>query len=224
MTGRGGTWAIAAAAAGAILGALAGWPWLHWVCKPLATALILAMACAAPAGAYRRAIALGLVCAIGGDVALMLPGDWFTVGLGCFLLTHLAYLAALTREVRLGARIAPFAVMGVLAAGLVAVLWTRLPPGLGAPVAGYAAVLGAMAAQALARAGVIGGASARLAALGGVLFVASDASLALNRFLWPSGLSPLWVLASYYAAQWCFARSAVRIGAQRADAPAPAPI
>ena len=62
-----------------------------------------------------------------------------------------------------------------------------------------------MAAQALGRAAVLGNASARRVAAGACLFMLSDALLATNRFVSPLPVASLWVLASYYAAQWFIA-------------------
>jgi uncharacterized membrane protein YhhN len=72
------------------------------------------------------------------------------------------------------------------------------------PVVAYVVCLASMAAQAavLWRAGVPRG---RVLALGGALFMASDALLATNKFAGPLPLASLWVLASYWAAQWCIA-------------------
>ena len=68
-----------------------------------------------------------------------------------------------------------------------------------------------MAAQAaavwLAARGTADAVLARSAAIGGALFVASDALLATNKFAGPLPLASLWVLASYWAAQWCIAGS-----------------
>nr|WP_256202265.1 lysoplasmalogenase family protein [Stenotrophomonas pictorum] len=88
---------IVIAAAGAILGGMAGGAWLplHYVGKPLATLLILGVAATAVDAdrRYRRWIVLGLVFSLMGDVWLMLPGDYFVAGLIAFLLAHLAISA-----------------------------------------------------------------------------------------------------------------------------------
>jgi len=42
-------------------------------------------------------------------------------------------------------------------------------------------------------------------ALGDALFVTSDALLATNKFALPLPLNGLWILATYWAAQWCIA-------------------
>ncbi len=79
------------------------------------------------------------------------------------------------------------------------------------PVLLYVACLATMAAQAaVVWLGSRGGEHeglARIGAIGGALFVLSDALLATNKFAGPLPLASLWVLASYWAAQWCIAGS-----------------
>ena len=87
------------------------------------------------------------------------------------------------------------------------------------PVLAYVVCLATMAAQAAAwwrsRAGTATPDAtpdvmqARAAALGGLLFMASDSLLAINKFGAPVPLSSLWILATYWVAQWCIA-SALR--------------
>ena len=79
------------------------------------------------------------------------------------------------------------------------------------PVIIYALALGAMAAQAVSRARQLSATpqeiGARQAAIGGLLFLVSDTVLAYGRFRWDIPFNALWVLGTYYAAQWFFARS-----------------
>jgi uncharacterized membrane protein YhhN len=80
------------------------------------------------------------------------------------------------------------------------------------PVIIYAAALGVMAAQAFSRATGTEPETpqhyaAWLAALGGVCFMVSDTLLAYDRFRFDIPLSGFWVLATYYVAQFLFARS-----------------
>ncbi|MBN8510882.1 MAG: hypothetical protein J0L57_20000, partial [Burkholderiales bacterium] len=58
---------------------------------------------------------------------------------------------------------------------------------------------------ALAARGTPGAVRGRTLALGGALFLASDTLLAINRFALPLPLSGLWILLTYWAAQWCIA-------------------
>jgi uncharacterized membrane protein YhhN len=189
-----------------------GQPWLNFVFKPLTTLLIIAYAW--PRGATtpvrRRWVLAGLALSLCGDVALMWPQQGFLPGLVSFLLAHLAYLVAFTRDgVRLAARPLPFVLYAVLAALILWQLWPGVPAGLRLPVLAYVLCLASMAAQAAVQ-GLLarrtpwqrGGA---VLALGGALFLASDALLATHKFAGPLPWSGLWILCSYWLAQWCIA-------------------
>ena len=222
--------ALTVVAIGAILGdlwaaphAADGWRWLHWICKPLATGLVLAVAWQANpplSPRYRRCVLAGLCFALLGDVLLMLPGDVFEAGLAAFLLAHLAFLAAWLDDSRLAVR--PLALLACLlaAAGLLGLLWPFLAPSLRAPVGVYALVLATMAGQAVGRArqhaarGDARALPARRAALGAVLFLLSDSLLAWDRFRHPLPLATLWVLGSYYPAIGLIAWSTWRVPAR----------
>jgi len=203
-------WAAALLACAALAIAAPPWalgqPWLAYVFKPLATLVVITYAAQRRGGraVVRRWVLAGLALSMAGDVALLWPEEGFVAGLVAFLLAHLAYLRAFTRERRLAARRLPFVVYALVAASILALLWPGVPAPLRAPVVAYVVCLASMAAQAavlwqerVARAGVL--------ALGGALFVASDALLATNRFALALPASSLWILASYWAAQWCFA-------------------
>jgi uncharacterized membrane protein YhhN len=218
------TWLAPLAALAAIGGALLGadGQWLYYIAKPLATILLFAFAWLAPqpvSRRYRLAVAVGLVWSLAGDCWLMFPG-YFVAGLVSFLIAHLAYIVAFTDGTRLGAR--PLTWIACLGVGgvMLSLLWPGVPPALRIPVVAYMLALGTMAAQAITRwqvvaAGQGGDAvvnAARFAAIGGVLFMASDSLLAWGRFKGALPLSALLVLGTYYAAQWCIARS-VTLGA-----------
>lgn len=186
---------------------------LLFAAKPLATLLIIVHAWprGIDAPAARRLVLVGLVLSLAGDVALLWPREGFLPGLVAFLLAHLAYIAAFSMPLRFAARPLPFVLYGLVAAAILAGLWEGVPGGLRLPVLAYVACLASMAAQAagvwLASRGGKDEPLARLAAIGGALFMASDALLAINRFAVPLPLSPLWILATYWAAQWCIASS-----------------
>ncbi len=190
--------------------------WLHWIAKPLATLLIAAIvwrADAAPPG-YRRAILLGMAFSCIGDIALMLPFDAFVPGLIAFLLAHLCYIVAFRAGFRAGRGLLFAAALLAVFAGInLAGLWPLLPNDLRIPVVVYVVVLALMATLALARAWTNNAAtqsaptSARWAAIGAVLFVISDSVLAWDRFGGGLPAATLCVLSTYYAAQYCIARS-----------------
>lgn len=190
---------------------------LVFVFKPLTTLLILAFSWprGVDAPKQRRFIRIGLVLSLIGDVFLMWPKEGFLSGLVAFLLGHLAYIAAFTVPVRLAARPLVFVGCAAFALLILAQLWPGIPGALRAPVVAYVVCLATMAAQALVwwRSSAARAAAdaplARWAALGGVLFMASDSLLAVNKFAVALPLSSLWILATYWLAQWCIA-SALR--------------
>jgi uncharacterized membrane protein YhhN len=181
-------------------------PWLNFVFKPLATIVVIAYAWGRKAGRSdcRAWVLIGLVLSLGGDVALLWPQEGFLPGLVSFLLAHLAYLVAFTRERRFAVAWAPFAVYAIVAGTILALLWPRVPGALRAPVAVYVVCLASMAAQAavLWRTGVE---RAGVLAIGGALFLASDALLATNKFAAALPAASFWILATYWSAQWCIA-------------------
>jgi uncharacterized membrane protein YhhN len=213
--------------------AIAAGPWaldqrtLLFVFKPLTTALILLRAW--PRGletpSTRRALLIGLVVSLLGDIALLWPQQGFLPGLVAFLLAHIAYTVAFTREHRFLAQPAALAAYASIAGAVLAFLWSFIPAGLRIPVACYVLALTAMSAQTA----VIGLSSEggvarrdRTLMLGGALFMASDALLATNKFAQPIPAATLWVLATYWAAQWCIA-SWLKPSAAAAPTPATSP-
>lgn len=183
-----------------------GQPWLNFTFKPLATIGVIAYAW--PRGrstpTLRRWLLAGLGLSLCGDVALLWPQQGFLPGLVSFLLAHLAYLVGFARVQRFGARVLPFVVYAGVAGAILWQLWPGVPAALRGPVAVYVLALASMAAQAavLWRTGAPRG---TVLALGGALFVASDALLATNKFAGPLPLASLWILATYWSAQWCIA-------------------
>jgi uncharacterized membrane protein YhhN len=185
-------------------------PPLLWIFAPLATMLILAIAFANWRARNDRNslwITVGLAFSLAGDVLLLTPDRFFTLGLSAFLLTHIAYLFAFTRDTRFPARLGVWILYLLFAACCNFLLFSRLPAGLLLPVAVYSVFLVSMAAQAMGRSSLLRTVSARFAAIGALLFVLSDGLLACDRFYQPLPLAPLLVLLPYYAAQWLIASS-----------------
>ena len=211
-------WLATLSGAIAILAFIGGGPaWVGFVFKPLTTLLIIAFAWPRGGDALkqRRLIRTGLILSLAGDVFLLWPKEGFLPGLVAFLLAHLAYIAAFCVPVKLAARPPVFVAYALIVAPILATLWPGIPGPLRAPVVVYVVCLATMAAQAGAwwRSSVSAHAAnqtlARAAALGGVLFMASDSLLAINKFGAPLPLASLWILLSYWLAQWCIA-SALR--------------
>jgi uncharacterized membrane protein YhhN len=205
------TLAIAACAALNLRALFAGDLEQVYLFKPLTTILIGVLAATGEPGAHasRRAMVLaGLACSLAGDVFLMLPGDLFVAGLASFLVAHLFYIAAFTRD---GWRASPWPPT-LCGTYVMVLMWWSLPRAgeVRLPVALYGLVIGAMAWQAIERWRALPAATTLAAAAGAVLFVLSDSALAINRFVAPFALAPLAVMGTYVPAQLLIALSAGR--------------
>lgn len=148
---------------------------------------------------------LGILLSWAGDVTLASPDDLgFIVGLGFFLLAHVAYVILFLHRLRVR-RLQPLALVYLAWwVGLVVVL----APHLGSlliPVAVYGLVLGAMGAVALS--------CNRWIAIGGALFVVSDTLLGLDRFLpgFEFGQIDTAIMLTYLAAQGLIAFGVLRV-------------
>ncbi len=160
------------------------------------------IAAAALAGTLRPAaawpMAIGFVAAAGGDLFLALDRHgYFTFGLGCFLITQLAYSLAFYRHRQaFAARWAWWLPVIVFGVAVLAWMW----PGLGAdrvPVTIYVAALVSMAVTA----STVETRPARLFA-GAVLFVVSDALIGITRFVADFEHSVPTIIAIYMMAQY----------------------
>ncbi|MGI9823354.1 lysoplasmalogenase [Agromyces sp. Marseille-Q5079] len=158
----------------------------------LALGVVLAARSAGARSPWLLLLAIALSWA--GDVALSFPG-MFVVGLGAFLLAHVAYITVFLRMPG-GRRRPPLWTLVYVAwfAGFLVLLGPHTGV-LFVPVAVYGLVLGLMAAFAASR--------GPLMAVGGALFVTSDSVLGLGRFLpgYEFALHDLTVMSTYLAAQ-----------------------
>ncbi len=191
---------------------MADWWWRNYAFKPLTTLLLSLLAATAPAAGaarYKKYLVLGLLCSLAGDIFLMLPHQLFLAGLAAFLLAHLCYLAAFFTDSRLTWRLS--SPLWLLPGAFVfARIQPGLSPGLLAPVLLYLLVITMMAHQAYMRALTLRGTGAWMAAAGALLFVASDSILALNKFHARIDHAGIWILGTYYMAQWLIAASVYR--------------
>lgn len=197
---------------------------LDWLCfwsKPVPILALLFWLRSAPAGPYRRWIAIGLALSLLGDMLLQWPADLFVFGLGAFLLAHLAYLRAYLLDTR---RLAPLALLAAAVVG--GLIFSLLASGgLGAlllPVACYALAISAMLWRALARLGIEGDRQSALYAAGGaVLFVLSDSLIGINRFVAPFEGASYLIILSYWFGQWGIAASVMAISTSAASTKKP---
>ena len=207
--------AIALCACALVSAALATWSQaasrrgLHLVTKPLATALIIAVAAVAAApvpAAYKTLVLAGLAFSLLGDVALMFPEKWFTAGLVSFLAAQILYILAFRPQP--GHPVSPMVFLPFVLYGLL--MFFLLAPGLGKmklPVLVYIAAITIMAGFAAGRFVDLGGTRPLLAFAGAVLFLISDSVLAYDRFAKKIGPAQILILGTYFPAQLLIALS-----------------
>ncbi len=169
--------------------------------------IVLALASGALASPYGQWVLLALVLSWAGDAFLLSSKPtMFLLGLGAFLLAHIAFAAAF---IGLGFEGRAFALSlaGMALVGGITLrwLWRHLSSALfrGAVVA-YVAAIVVMCATALAASAASGAWVFGAAAL---VFAASDIAVARQNFVQPSLLNKLWGLPLYYAAQLALAWS-----------------
>jgi uncharacterized membrane protein YhhN len=185
---------------------------LEYVCKPGTLAALIVAACvldpAAGADSRRAWFVVALCFSLLGDVFLMLDEwrDLFVVGLGAFLLAHVAYIVGFFTDPP-GARawivaaVVVVAVLGPVAVRIVRSLGAE--PELRVPVVAYIIVISVMVATALATGNVV-------AAAGAVLFASSDSMIAWNRFVRPFPQADVAIMVTYHLGQAALVLSLLR--------------
>lgn len=171
--------------------------------KPLTMVALIAAALSMGAAdtASGRWLLAGLVLGLVGDVALLSDSEpRFLAGLSAFLLGHLAYVAAF---LPVGPQSLVAALPGAVLVIVLVVLVGRPVlkaaaaqggPGLGAAVAAYVLVIGAMVVTAW-------GTGRPLVAAGATVFMVSDAVLAHARFVRDWRPARLLVMVTYHLGQ-----------------------
>jgi uncharacterized membrane protein YhhN len=173
---------------------------IRWVFKPLASASFIGVGLTAGAlgTTYGQIVLVGLVLCMAGDVLLIPRRDsTFLLGLGSFLLGHLAFAVAFTRygldmsTMLMGLGLA--AVVGIPVMAFV--IMPRVPKEMKIPVAAYTVVISGMVATA---AGGWGQGLSVLVPLGAIAFFFSDLSVALDAFVKRSFVNRVWGLPLYF--------------------------
>lgn len=142
---------------------------------------------------FRTLMLFGLFFAIGGDTLLMLveqsasATQFFIAGLGCFLITQIAYTLAFWNYLNAKTGLLayrpwmalPLVLYGV---GLLFYLWPDLPSDMRIPVGAYGVVITTMAVSALHLNGRVKKMVFIELFCGVLLFLLSDSCIALNKF------------------------------------------
>ncbi|HEX2849220.1 MAG TPA: lysoplasmalogenase [Acidimicrobiales bacterium] len=183
---------------------------LEHFAKPATLVVLVGVALALdPANTGRRTwFAVALVLSLAGDVLLMLaadddrPGDAaparrgpdrFVLGLVAFLVAHVLYIAGFGLS-RVWPAVVPVAVVAVVVGQWILRGVRRTEPGLATPVAVYMVVISVMVACAI-------GSGSWWAGAGAALFFASDALIAVNRFVRPVAWAPVAIMVLYHLGQ-----------------------
>jgi len=194
-----------ASAAVAVASSLSGRRFALVLAKPLTTALLLVVA--GPIGSRLSwLIHAGIVFSLAGDTILLFPTkSAFLVGLGIFLLAHLAYIVGFVGVAGGALFAAPALVAAAVVLTASAFLLRRLWPGVASirvPLVAYAIALSVMVTTAVAAASAGGPqALSPAAAVGAALFFVGDASLALDHFHARIRYAPLLTLGVYWLGQ-----------------------
>lgn len=182
-------------------------PWKIWSKAAASTGFIaIAVASGAWDTPYGKWVLVALALGWVGDVALAKGhSTWFMVGLGAFLMSHLAYVAAF--QVHGLRAIAAAATLGLLllVAGVVGRwLLPHVPRDMQVPVIAYIAVITVMVAAAT---GATSDGAPWPVLPAAVLFFLSDLAVARDKFVTPGFPNRAIGLPMYYTAQILFAVS-----------------
>jgi uncharacterized membrane protein YhhN len=160
---------------------------------------------------YTIGVTIGLVLSLGGDIALMFEDNRnaFALGLGFFLLAHVAYTVVFTLLGRVSVWDG-FSIAALLTAGVG--FYTLIRSNLGkmrVPVIAYMLVISIMVSRAVATLASpdFGNEQASMIVVGALLFYLSDVILAANRF-WKPWRYRRVSLAPYYIGQFLIALAA----------------
>jgi len=172
---------------------------LEFLAKPLVIIALIGVALAVETddNVIRGIVIAALGASLVGDVVLMTPDARFEAGLFAFLVAHLLYIAALTRDFQIEPALVGAVVVVGLACGVVPELMEAVRPKgplITRAIELYVAVICIMAIAAA-------GTAVFAAAAGAALFVASDALLAWNRFVKPAPGGRVLVHVLYHGAQ-----------------------
>jgi uncharacterized membrane protein YhhN len=176
--------------------------------KPLTMVCIIAIAFLQTSDMpyYKTAILIGLFFSLAGDMFLIWDKKLFLPGLIAFLLAHVCYTFAFYETPRLPNSIysaIPFLIVFVI---FVSILWRRLGP-MKVPVIVYALTICAMGRFAMLRWLDHGTTDMLLAFAGASIFIVSDILLGYDRFRQPIPTKDIYVLGTYFLAQWLIAMS-----------------
>ena len=167
------------------------------ITKPLLMPFLMIIA--TQSGIKDKSLYIALFFSLLGDIFLMFKGQtFFVLGLGSFLMAHLAYVVLFKTQFQFNlAKSLPIALAIFF---YFIFLKKEIPDDLFIPVAVYCCVITWMAIYAVGR--NTSPKSYQFVLIGAILFVISDALIAFNKFHEPLKYSSLWVMGTYGLAQY----------------------
>ena len=191
------------------------WLALARAAKVIASVGFLATAISAGAlqHSFGRIIFVGLLLSFCGDISLIgTTQQAFLIGLGSFLLAHLAYVSAFAVWGQKWSWTAIAAIPVSITAAIV-IMWLSpaLPAQLQIPVYAYVAAISLMVVAAF---GSKGAGASTLLVIGALMFFVSDLSVAAQRIIGTDFPTIIWGLPLYYAGQLCLALGSAQSSSQ----------
>jgi uncharacterized membrane protein YhhN len=155
---------------------------------------------------YKTAILVGLGLSLIGDVFLIFDKTMFVPGLIVFLLAHFCYIAAFYQLPVMPNAIYAAVPFVLFFAFFMRILWRGLGP-MKIPVFIYALAICMMGRFALNRYLNLQTMESALAFAGALIFIVSDSLLAFDKFNKPIAKKDIYILGTYFLAQWLIALS-----------------
>jgi len=169
----------------------------HFVIKAIPVLTLSVLALTKVAGLKGKLLFAALVLCAGGDIALALgQGQYFTIGLGLFLVGHIVYIVAFSRDFKARRSRIPIVLVLIAYVIAIAVIMTPSLEDMMIPVYVYMVVITLMGIFAALR-----GPRSMLVLYGAISFIISDSILAINRFMTAVPGADYIVMVTYYLAQ-----------------------
>ncbi len=184
-----------------------------FVIKAIPVLTLSVLALTKIAGLKGKLLFAALLLSAGGDIALALgEGQYFIIGLGLFLVAHIVYIVAFSRDFKAQKSRLLIVVLLVAYAVAIAVIMTPSLKEMTIPVYVYILVITLMGIFAAFR-----GSKSNLVLYGALSFIVSDSILAINKFMVAVPASDYLVMITYYLAQLLIVYGFVKDERERED-------
>lgn len=184
---------------------------LHFFSKPATTITIILIALLSsqiPFNIYSILIIIGLVLSLTGDIFLMFEEKYFLLGLISFLIAHIFYIFAFSSITGLDAT--PFIFIPLIViTGISAKILAQKAGKMKFPVFVYILVISLMLWRGLELYHTLADNASLFAAIGATLFAISDFILGYNKFRNPVPWARVYILSTYYLAQYFISSSII---------------